>query len=162
MVSRGTDFHNLSWPRPLICFWYFSPGDILVGISCGHVPRFHRDHAVGWGGLGESWNEKPGWDGKCSSHCSPCHLGDGWSYALHPSFPKPPLHSLFLNSCTVAVHSSGLEFEVRNGKSWLQLFLTLLSTKPPFLTIGFFIFCSLNTLWHCFRLHTCVSAILLT
>ena len=114
-------FHNLPWPLPLICFWY-SPRDILVGISSGHVPRFHRDHAVGWGGLGESWNEKPGWNGKHSSHCSRCHLGDGWSYALHPSLPKPLLHSLFLNSCTVAVHSSGLEFEVRNGKRGSSFF----------------------------------------
>ena len=96
-------FQNL--PPPLICFCYFSPGDILVGISCGHVPRFHSDHAMGWEGLGESWNEKPGWDGRCGSRCSPCHLGNGWSYTLHPSLPKPLLHSLFLNSCTVAVQS---------------------------------------------------------
>lgn len=111
MVSRGTCSTTCRGLRLSLVFDTLPPGGILVGIPCSHVPPFHRDHAVGWGGLGESRDKKPGFlvgMGSVARAALPAIWVMLLSYARHPSLPKPPLHSLLAAWLLSALQDSNI------------------------------------------------------
>lgn len=123
MVSRGTCSTTCRGLRLSLVFDTLPPGGILVGIPCSHVPPFHRDHAVGWGGLGERRDKKPGFLVGMGS-VARAALPAIWVmlFELCPSSIPAQATAAQLTSSMAAECSSGLEYKSERGNHGASFF----------------------------------------